>query len=330
MGASHSKRNKENPNRQSIVPTMSSNSSTTTRSTNQQPSISSNEISIPPTRPTIFAGVQSNSFFLPKDWQAEDEEHGLHYALKQLFASNILSLVLPKFIAKARIIEIGCCRGTWILDMATQFPECEFIGFDDSIEKLPDGLPPLPNVQFELASITKETPRLPLEDESVDVINIRSQNGFMDHDDWHRFFVEAYRILKVGGMIHIVDYCYKPKGTVFIESFVGTVQSIMTSLNRDTERAKKFGPQLSSFGFQVIQSLSKKVHFGSDGKLSEAFTAVSLRRFDVMAPVLAPAMGLSKEDYRNRVEMVVAQCVNNNSSITWYAYAAKKLPKSSS
>ncbi|ORZ21089.1 S-adenosyl-L-methionine-dependent methyltransferase [Absidia repens] len=258
--------------------------------------------SVPVARPPIFAGLQSNSFFLPKNWQAEDADHGLHFALKQLFASNVLSLVLPKFTRNAYVIEIGCGHGFWILEMATQFPDCQFIGFDTSMDRLPDGLPPLPNVNFQVANVVKDG--ILLKDESVDVVNLRAQNTFMDHDSWRRTFEEAHRVLKPG------------------------VRGIMTSLNRDTDRATKLGPQLSSFEFQVIQSLTKKVFYGSSGKLGEAFTAFILHRFEEMATVLAPAMGLSLDDYRHRVEMVVAQSVNANSVLTWYAYAARKVPSS--
>ncbi|KAI8092609.1 S-adenosyl-L-methionine-dependent methyltransferase [Halteromyces radiatus] len=279
------------------------------------------------TRPPIFTGLQSNSFFLPKNWQAEDADHNLHFALKQLFASNVLSLALPKFIKNACIIELGCHRGSWILDMATQFPECQFIGFDTNLERLPDGLPVLPNVSFQVGNVANG--RLPLEDESVDVVNLRAQNSFMDHHAWRRTFEEAHRVLKPGGLIHIIEYNYKPSGSVLIESFTETVRGIMVSLNRDTDRATKLGAQLSSFGFQVIQSISKKVHYGSGEKLGETFTGVSLHRFEEMSSILAPAMGLSLDDYRHRVEMVVAQCVNTNSFLTWYAYLARKVSSTS-
>jgi hypothetical protein len=47
-----------------------------------------------------------------------------------------------------------------------------------------------------------------------------------------------------------------------------------------------------------------------------------------MAPVLTTGLGLSLEDYQHRVEMVVAQSVNINSYLTWYAYAARKVTTS--
>ncbi|CAO3582597.1 unnamed protein product [Absidia cylindrospora] len=201
--------------------------------------------------------------------------------------------------------------------MATQFPECQFIGFDTCIERLPDGLPPLSNVTFQVAKVEEDG--IPMNDESVDVVNLRAQSAYMDNEGWKRMLKETRRVLKPGGIIHILEYCYRPTGTVMIESFSEAVRGVMASLNRDTDRATKLGPQLSAFGFQVIQSLTKKVYYGpSNGKLGEAFTGVTLHRFEIMAPVLAPALGLSLEDYRHRVEMVVAQCVDADSYLTCF------------
>ncbi|KAI8332610.1 S-adenosyl-L-methionine-dependent methyltransferase [Chlamydoabsidia padenii] len=278
-------------------------------------------------RPPIFAGIQSNSFFLPKNWQAEDADYGLHFALKLLFSSGVLSQALPRFTRNACIIEIGCHRGSWLLDMATQYPDCHFIGFDKSLDRLPDGLPLLNNAQFQVANVPQGGKgSIPLKDESVDVVTLRAQNALMDHEGWKNTFEEAHRVLKPGGLIHIMDYCHKPTGSVLIESFTDTIRGIMSSLNRDTDRATKLGAQLPSFGFQVIQTLVKQLQYGaSNGKLGEAFTAVALHRYEEMAHVLAPAMGLSLDDYRHRVEMVMAQCVNANSTLTWYAYVAKKI-----
>ncbi|KAI8338425.1 S-adenosyl-L-methionine-dependent methyltransferase [Chlamydoabsidia padenii] len=328
MGSSHSKRTKDTSSTYSHRQTIGNLGSPTPTSSSQHSlrhkysfnrSYSNTVDSVPSrqqqqgqknaalTRPPIFTGIQSNSFFLPRNWQAEDADHGLHFALKQLFASNVLSLVLPKLVQGALIIELGCGHGSWILDMATQFPESQFIGFDTSLDRLPEGLPPLGNVNLQVTSIGKDP--IPLANRSVDVIHLRARNIFMDHDQWRFLLEESHRVLKPGGMIHIVDY----------------LRRIMTTMNRDTDRAAKLGPQLQDFGFQVLQSLSKKVHYGSGGKLGEAFTAVILHRYDELSTVLAPAMGLSLDDYRHRVEMVVAQCVNANSFLTWYAYAARKV-----
>ncbi|SAM02612.1 hypothetical protein [Absidia glauca] len=280
----------------SYAPTSSSSKQQQQQQTQQQDS------AVAITRPPIFAGIQSNSFFLPKDWQAEDADHGLHFALKLLFGSSVLSLALPKFTRNASIIELGCNHGSWILDMATQFPDCQFIGFDTSLDRLPDSFPALGNVSFQVSTVGHDDKSsIPLNDGSVDVVNLRAQNAFLDHSGWQRTFEEAYRVLK-------------------------PVRGIMNSKNRDTDRATKLGAQLSGFGFQVIQTLTKQVQYGSaNGKLGEAFTAVTLHRFEEMAHVLAPAMGLSLDDYRHRVEMVVAQCVNANSSLAWYAYVARKI-----
>lgn len=89
--------------------------------------------------------------------------------------------------------------------MATQFPECQFIGFDSGLDRLPEGLPPLSNVNFQVTTVGRDP--IPMANGSVDVVNLRAQNVFLDHNDWRCTLEEVHRVLKPGGMIHIMDYC---------------------------------------------------------------------------------------------------------------------------
>jgi SAM-dependent methyltransferase len=97
--------------------------------------------------------------------------------------------------------------------MATQFPDCQFIGFDTSLDRLPDSFPALGNVSFQVSTVGHDDKSsIPLNDGSVDVVNLRAQNAFLDHNGWQRTFEEAYRVLKPGGIIHIMEYCNRVRG----------------------------------------------------------------------------------------------------------------------
>ncbi|KAG0163553.1 hypothetical protein DFQ30_011361 [Apophysomyces sp. BC1015] len=233
-----------------------------------------------------------------------------------------LQPVVGKLTPGACAVDFGCGTGAWILDMATQYPECQFIGIE--IAGMTDGAPdtlPLPNVRFEM---TNGLEGLPLADASVDVVHLRSLYLTFKQDDWTTALREAYRILKPGGVIQLMESHNTPSGTVLIESFIETVRNILKSEDKDYDVAPKLATLLTNAGFQLTLSKKKKIHFASDGKLGEEFTAVNLRAFQSAQAYLASRMGLDEDDYRHRVEMVCAQCVQHDAHLVWYAYAARK------
>ncbi|ORX58145.1 S-adenosyl-L-methionine-dependent methyltransferase [Hesseltinella vesiculosa] len=273
-----------------------------------------------PQRPPLFTGLQSNSFFLPKNWQVENADQSLNLGIKLLYPMNMLTMVVPKFVKKALVVDVGCGQGAWIMDMASQYPKCHFIGLETSVERLPRSVPPLQNVTYDLIDTQRH---LPFEDNSVDVLQLRAQNLYMDRQSWNTFLTEANRVLKMGGFIHIMDYIFNPTGSVLAESFSETLNSVFVSLDIDTSRPAKLAAQLPEFGFEMVQTLAKRVPFAND-KIGQLFTVFTLHRFEEAAPDLAPAMGLSEDEYKQRAETVTAQCVNCNDVLTWHAYAARK------
>lgn len=45
-----------------------------------------------------------------------------------------------------------------------------------------------------------------------------------------------------------------------------------------------------------------------------------------MAGILAPRLGIDMEDYRHRIEMIVAQCVKINAAMEWYSWVGRRGP----
>ncbi|KAI9490784.1 S-adenosyl-L-methionine-dependent methyltransferase [Zychaea mexicana] len=271
-----------------------------------------------------YVGLEFSSRFLPDDWDSQDRGLTLHFALKRIFGGNVLPPVLSWFSSNARVVDIGCVNGAWLMDMAVQFPKCQFFGIETALSPttvIPQVLS-MHNVRFE--SVDWEARRIPLPDASVDICHMRAQSLNFEQRRWLDLLSEAYRILKPGGVVQITDFHYAMTGTVLIESFIDTVRNILNTVDTDIDIALKLDMMLRGAGFQVIESKRTKVNFASHGQLGEDFMAATLNAFEEAQELLAPKMGLDEDEYRQRVEMICAQCVQQDTHINWYAVVGRK------
>ncbi|KAG2210254.1 hypothetical protein INT47_003239 [Mucor saturninus] len=307
-------------NQKSVAPPLPSSTNTTT-TTSTPNSTSEPRPFFSETNSLLQNAHQSNSFYLPKDWDLKEYQYNLHFALKSLFGGNVTPSVTPRLKKGARVVQMGTCSGPWIMDMATQYPECHFT----AVEVIPNSLqalPSLPNISFQRDQLF--TQGLDFPDESIDYVHLRSMGLSINAEKWPLLYAELRRILKPDGVVRLEEIHHAPAGTVMIESFIETLRQILADHNQDYDIAPKHGAILQENGFQVLESKKKTVVYGSDDKVSEDLVIVILNGFEDLGSVLAPRLGLDIEDYRHRVEMICAQCVKINAHMNWYSWVGKK------
>src|SRR6266487_4313814 len=91
------------------------------------------------------------------DSMAIDRIHSHHYLLKHIWKGNFSSPIhLSLKSGMVNALEIKCGPGTWILDMATEFPESSFTGID-VIQLFPSEIKPK-NTKFVLGNQPEHLP----------------------------------------------------------------------------------------------------------------------------------------------------------------------------
>src|SRR6266498_3609566 len=91
------------------------------------------------------------------DSKTIDRIHSQHYLLKHVWESNFSSPI-RSFMESGvmNALEVKCGPGTWILDMASEFPYCSFTGID-AIQTFPSEIKPK-NTKFVLANQLEHLP----------------------------------------------------------------------------------------------------------------------------------------------------------------------------
>ncbi|KAJ8654499.1 hypothetical protein O0I10_009805 [Lichtheimia ornata] len=109
---------------------------------------------------------------------------------------------------RPNVLEIGCGQGSWIIDMATQFPKADFHGVDTSLPAMPTDAK-RNNAYFKVHKCRQEP--LSFADDTFDYIHMRMLLCRFTHPEWVRLLREIMRVLKPGGYLEIVDLDYTVK-----------------------------------------------------------------------------------------------------------------------
>nr|BBH91907.1 hypothetical protein KTA_01060 [Thermogemmatispora argillosa] len=107
----------------------------------------------------------------------------------------------------ARVLDLACGPGGWVLDLAYAYPEAEVIGVDISpavVEYASTQAQTrrLANASFQVMNVMEP---LAFPDASFDLVNGRLLAGFMLPAAWPRLIAEGYRLLKPGGVLRLTE-----------------------------------------------------------------------------------------------------------------------------
>ncbi len=120
----------------------------------------------------------------------------------------------------AKVLDLACGPGSWILDVAFERPDIRAIGVDisqimieyASARARTQGLI---NATFELMDITK---KLAFADSSFDLVTASGLVAVLHRDNWKPFIAECTRLLRPGGVLRLIEpYDFGVTNSVSIE-----------------------------------------------------------------------------------------------------------------
>ncbi|MBV9614736.1 MAG: class I SAM-dependent methyltransferase [Ktedonobacteraceae bacterium] len=114
---------------------------------------------------------------------------------------------LPPLPEKARLLDLGCGPGGWVLDVAFMHRDFEVCGVDISRSMIDYAnaraqSQGLPNASFGIMDILKP---LDFDDASFDLVNARFLSSVLKRDTWPLLIAECMRILRPNGILRLTE-----------------------------------------------------------------------------------------------------------------------------
>ncbi|TAQ88305.1 hypothetical protein B7494_g3397 [Chlorociboria aeruginascens] len=198
-------------------------------------------------------------YYMPIDEDELSRLQLVHRIYFQLFDGELTTVPLRN---PSKILDIGTGAGDWAMEMGELWPDAEIIGTD--IAKVQPSAVPL-NVYFEIEDAEEEG-GWTFEENDFDLIHLRNMAGAFT--DWKYIYREAFKHLKPGGWIEILDFndhtdvmkFFNPNSPVPKIHPIVVEASIRSGRPRTTHHLK---PQaLSDIGFVDVQATDYDIPLG--------------------------------------------------------------------
>ncbi|KAH7038129.1 S-adenosyl-L-methionine-dependent methyltransferase [Microdochium trichocladiopsis] len=237
-------------------------------------------------------------YYMPVDEMELDRLYLFHQVYLKILDSQltIATLEEPK-----HILDIGAASGDWAMAIAEKFPDCEVTGVD--IADVFERRAPI-NCFWEVddAEIEWERPT-----NRYDLIHLRNMDGAFR--DWAFIYESAYRCLKPGGWIEIMDFVDHQNSGGALAHFKPTSQihRFMASVDKAAELAGRprgtehLEPRmLFDAGYVDVHVEDHCIPFKlNDGAIGKAWLVAQLATLEAMGlRLLTKYMGWTAEEVR--------------------------------
>lgn len=179
---------------------------------------------------TIHGRRYCGDYYMPNDEEEQTRMQILHSVYYSLLSNRLTTVPLS---SPSKILDVGTGSGDWAMAMGDEYPEAEVIGTD--IAKIQPSAVPL-NVFFEIDDAEEEG-GWTWPDDEFDFIHFRHMAGAFS--DWAQVYSEAYRCLKPGGWIEVLDFDNHDKTLLHFFDEDSSVRSYLGAVNECAQKVGK-------------------------------------------------------------------------------------------
>ncbi|KAI7903829.1 S-adenosyl-L-methionine-dependent methyltransferase [Cokeromyces recurvatus] len=255
-----------------------------------------------------FHNETNSTYWLPNDDEEMDRLVSTHLYIYIQYKRNIPKVVIQNKMIPlengAKILDVGCGPGTWIMDVATEFPTSECIGLD-MCDVFPTNIRPK-NVSFQIGNVLLN--RLPFEDNTFDMVYLRLFILAFRSHEWIPVLKEILRVLKPGGCFLSLEACMFEDGNDFTKCFINNF--IKTMLKREQEPfiANKMKDFMKLAGFDAVKSIKKNVYLGRPDQVNREFLWDLRTLVKSIQPFFAEQAQISDEKYPQYLDDLITNC----------------------
>nr|CAG8633171.1 13389_t:CDS:2 [Entrophospora candida] len=262
---------------------------------------------------------RSSKYKLPSDDEIMGRIQLRHLLFRYVWQSNFSSPIDEKLRNGAKVLDIG---GSWVLDMASNYPNSEFIGIDMA-PMFPNSSPS--NVEFSVIDINKG---LPYEDSTFDFVHLRFLVQYLTENEWQdKVIKELLRVTKKDCWIEIMEL-----DLIFNNAGIQTnkLQDATISYFNSQNINSVISHQLSTFlnstsAFNVINYEERYTPLGKwGGRLGRFSLVYFYLAYQNMKKVLPQHMKISDIEYDHLVEGFHSECEQNKIHIKTFRYWGQK------
>ncbi|KAI7901348.1 S-adenosyl-L-methionine-dependent methyltransferase [Cokeromyces recurvatus] len=264
---------------------------------------------------------ENNTSILPRDELEQDRLNSQHFSLKALYEGNILPSVKKLLPANAKVLDLGCGSGCWVMEMAVEHSDYQIIGIDVA-DMFPTTIRP-ENVKFELYNILNG---LPYPDNSFDYIHMRLLITGLRSEDWPKTIAEIYRVLKPGGVVQLVESDFTEKADIqTVEIFNTEFRKALVELGLDPWIGSKLENLLTETNFDVIEINQKYLDYSLplDPVAKEMLINWKGAMLSIK-PILAQRLNADNEKYKTIVDNYIEGITQAGWKVKMWALCGQK------
>ncbi|KAI8579461.1 hypothetical protein K450DRAFT_199469 [Umbelopsis ramanniana AG] len=268
-----------------------------------------------------FHNVESSTYVLPKDDFEKDRLHQQHFVVKEQLKGNILNkeMMAPLFEKGIYALDVGCGPGSWVLDMATDFPNSEFEGMDMA-ETFPTAIHP-PNVHFHKGNLLE-----PLTyDRQFDFVQMRFFALGLRKEEWALTYKNIHAALKNGGYFQHVETTAIPETTdPTVKRVFEALASLQRKKGQEPTICAQLHPLAEETGFEIIHDFTYVVEAGWGSRADQLMADTIGAAIQGLAPFLAKEMGVDDHTGKKLVDQAIANFGPSKTIFNIYCFLARK------